>query len=256
MAVADGIEMSRDGLVRWRAPQLGERSDAGEKPTTVAEPQPTRAHQQQGSPVQKSVDPSSGGGMLTAGQIESWEAEAKAEGIKQGRDEGLEQGRKDGFAEGFEKGLAEGRAEGKREQQQQVALLKSLLEQMQSPLKNTDEELHNTLLSLSVAMAQQLVRREIQIEPGEIIPVITEALALLPSHAKDIVVHVHPEDAKLIRDLLTDTVDDSDWSIAEDPLLTRGGCRVESQDSSIDASLEARLAGLMAAHINGRRQSD
>jgi len=149
--------------------------------------------------------------MLTAGQVDDWEAEAREEGLKQG----LEEGRTNGFAEGFEKGLAEGRAEGQREQKIVLDQLKGMLEQ-----------------------------------------VITNALALLPSHARDVVVHVHPEDATLIRELLTDATDDADWSIAEDPLLTRGGCRIESLNSSIDASLESRLAGLMATHLNGRRHGD
>jgi len=252
MSVADGIELSRDGVVRWRAPQLGGEAatepKADEARTVVKEkpePAPTVSEQQVAVETAKE-------GMLTAGQIDAWESEAREEGMKQG----LEAGRKDGFAEGFEKGLEEGRAEGEREQRQQVDMLKSLLEQLATPLKGMTDELQNELLTLAVAMAQQLVRREIQVEPGEIIPVITEALALLPNHARDVVVHVHPEDAALIRELLCDASDDSDWSVSEDPLLTRGGCRIESLNSSIDASLESRLAGLMATHLSGRRHGD
>ncbi len=252
MSVAEGIELSRDGVVRWRAPQLGE----------APQEQATAAKESASSPRVQNVEPeaapqtttaqASGEGVLTAGQVDIWEAEARAEGLKQGQEEG----QKNGFAEGFEKGLAEGRAEGKREQIQQVELLKSLIAQMTMPLKDMGEELHSELLSLSVAMAQQLVRREIQVDPGEIIPVITESLALLPSHSRDVVVHVHPEDATLIRKLLSDVTDDADWSLQEDPLLTRGGCRIESLNSSVDASLESRLAGLMASHIGGKRHGD
>ncbi|MGB0866887.1 MAG: flagellar assembly protein FliH [Granulosicoccaceae bacterium] len=249
MSVAEGIELSRDGVVRWRAPQL----DAGAEesaPAANSSPAPVAPVAAPAAPAPAGASASDG--MLTAGQVDVWEAEAREEGLKQG----LEEGRKDGFAEGFEKGLAEGRAEGKREQQLQIELLKKVAEQMTAPLHGMEEELHRELLTLAVAMAQQLVRREIQVDPGEIIPVITESLALLPSHARDVVVHVHPEDAALIRELLADATDDADWSISEDPLLTRGGCRVESQNSSIDASLETRLAGLMATHLSGRRHGD
>ncbi len=248
MSVAEGIELSRDGIVRWRAPSLG------------GEPREPKAGLPQVAAVQKSAsaepaaptaEPSKEG-LLTAGQIDAWEAEARIEGHNQG----LEAGRKDGFAEGFEKGLAEGRAEGLREQRQQSDHLKGLLAQLSDPLQGMGDELQSELLTLAVAMAQQLVRREIQVEPGEVIPVITEALALLPSHARDVVVHVHPEDATLIRELLSDTSDDADWTISEDPLLSRGGCRIESLNSSIDASLETRLASLMATHLGGRRHAD
>lgn len=256
MSVADGIELSRDGVVRWRAPQLGgepqpEAKAAAFKPASDSTGKSAAAAVAPASEKPAAEAPGNAG-MLTAGQIDAWEAEAREEGMKQG----LEAGRKDGFAEGFEKGLEEGRAEGQREQRQQTESLKSLLEQMSTPLKGMGEELQTELLTLAVAMAQQLVRREIQVEPGEVIPVITEALSLLPSHARDVVVHVHPEDAKLIRELLSDTTDDADWSVSEDPLLTRGGCRIESMNSSIDASLETRLAGLMATHLSGRRHGD
>jgi len=254
MSVADGLELSRDGVVRWRAPQLqGEEapeqntnfSPAAKQtpPAPAASPTPEAAPDTAAAPAS---------GMLTAGQVDVWEAEARAEGLKQG----MEEGKKAGFAEGFEQGLEEGRAEGRLEQKKQHALLETLLSQLAQPLQGLGEDLHNELLSLSVAMAQQLVRREIQVEPGELIPVITEALALLPSNARDVVVQVHPEDATLIRELLSDATDDADWRLSEDPLLTRGGCRIESANSSIDASLETRLASLMATHLNGRRQAD
>lgn len=242
MSVAEGIKLSRDGVVRWRAPQLN-----GEQPTENTAPINTAK-----ATVNTAPKGASDTGMLTAGQVNDWESEAREEGMKQG----LAAGRKDGFAEGFEKGLVEGRAEGQREQRQQLESFKNMLEQMSAPLSGMGEELQSELLTLAVAMAQQLVRREIQVEPGEVIPVITEALALLPSHAREVEVHVHPEDAVLIRTLLADTGDEGDWSVHEDPLLTRGGCRIESLNSSIDASLEARLAGLMAAHLSGRRQGD
>lgn len=252
MSVAEGIELSRDGVVRWRAPQLsGEVSNA--RPSPAAPAVPAQAAKPQQAPAgSANVAATPDNGMLTAGQVDDWEAEAREEGLKQG----LEEGRKNGFAEGFEKGLAEGRAEGQREQRLQLDQLKSILEQMTAPLHGMGEELQSELLTLSVAMAQQLVRREMQVEPGEIIPVITEALTLLPSHARDVVVHVHPEDAALIRELLADATDDADWKVSEDPLLSRGGCRIESLNSSIDASLETRLAGLMATHLSGRRYGD
>lgn len=250
MSVAEGIELSRDGVVRWRAPQLsGESSSARPAPATPAAPA-EKPQQAPAGPATVAASPDNG--MLTAGQVDDWEAEAREEGLKQG----LEEGRKNGFAEGFEKGLEEGRAEGQREQRLQLDQLKSILAQMTAPLHGMGEELQSELLTLSVAMAQQLVRREIQVEPGEIIPVITEALSLLPSHSREVMVHVHPEDAALIRELLADTTDDADWKVAEDPLLTRGGCRIESLNSSIDASLETRLAGLMATHLSGRRYGD
>jgi len=46
------------------------------------------------------------------------------------------------------------------------------------------------------------------------------------------------------------------WRIVEEPTLTRGGCRVESEDSRIDATVEARLGALIARALGGEREED
>jgi flagellar assembly protein FliH len=44
--------------------------------------------------------------------------------------------------------------------------------------------------------------------------------------------------------------------IVADPLQTRGGCRVLTDTSQIDASVEARLNAVIAHVLGGERSSD
>ncbi len=46
------------------------------------------------------------------------------------------------------------------------------------------------------------------------------------------------------------------WRIQDDPTLTRGGCRVETNTSSIDASVERRLGAVIAKVLGDERKED
>jgi flagellar assembly protein FliH len=108
---------------------------------------------------------------------------------------------------------------------------------------------------LAGAIARALIRRELKTQPGQIVAVIRETVALLPASAREVRVHLHPEDAALVRESLAETTMDRAWAIAEDPVLSRGGCRVTSDNSTIDARVEARLGAAIAAALGDERQS-
>lgn len=178
--------------------------------------------------------------MPTAKQFEAWERE------------GREAGYREGYAAGFDKGRTEALEEGRQTMQR----LGQIMAHLQAPLKDCNEETEEELLRLCLAIAQQMVRREIQVNPGEIIPLIRETLALVPSHAISTTLHVHPDDARLIRELLAPAEGGTQWSLKEDPLITPGGCYVETEKSRIDATLESRLKALAASVLAGARASD
>jgi flagellar assembly protein FliH len=44
--------------------------------------------------------------------------------------------------------------------------------------------------------------------------------------------------------------------MVEDPLITRGGCKVDTEVSYIDATVENRLAAVIATLFGGEREQD
>ena len=169
--------------------------------------------------------------------------------------------------EAWEKGYAEGRdaavaAVRKEQQASQVELdrrvqnLASILDFMAKPIAALDTEVQRQLVSLAGAIARHIVRRELKTQPDEIVAVIRETVALLPMTARDIRVHLNPEDAKLVRSRMVEAGSDRSWNIAEDPLVSRGGCRVSSENSTIDATLEQRLGAAIAGALGDTRVSD
>jgi len=161
-----------------------------------------------------------------------------------------------GFAEGREAGLAAAQQEQQSAQVDiaaRVQQLDEMLQFMARPVEQLDRAVQLQLASLAGAIARHLVRREIKTHPDEIVAVIRETVALLPVSARDVRVHLHPDDARLVRERLTEVTGDRAWGIAEDPMLARGGCRVTSENSMIDAQLEQRLGAAIATVLGDTR---
>ncbi len=161
-----------------------------------------------------------------------------------------------GFASGREAGLAAVR----QEQQAQLAELDrrlrnwaQIIDLLAQPLRELDEQVERQLAELAGAIASQVVRREIRAQPDQIVAVIRATVALLPLATRDVRVHLHPDDAALVRERLREPGAEAAWSIVEDPVLSRGGCRVTTENSTIDARIEQRLGAAIAAVLGDER---
>jgi flagellar assembly protein FliH len=78
-------------------------------------------------------------------------------------------------------------------------------------------------------------------------------VALLPASARGVRVHLHPEDAAVVREKLAAPAAERAWSIVEDPVMTRGGCRVTTETAQIDARLETRLNTVITTLLGDER---
>lgn len=190
--------------------------------------------------------------VLTAEQIEAIQKQAYAEAFEQGKQQGYAEGKK----EGFEAGHKQGYEENQHLLQKQAAELNSLLEALSEPFKNLDEAIEQELVKLTIAIASQLIRRELRLEPGEIVGVVREAINALPLASQKVTVNLHPDDAALVRSALKLDESMPPWRLQENPLLSRGGCTVETEVSRIDASVESRLAAVVATVLGGERRED
>ena len=213
-----------------------------------------------GQPRSETIDESQATQVLTVEQIEDMQKQAYDEAFEQGRQQGFEQGLKQGFDEGHTKGLEAGSKTGYEESrhllQTQVSQFNQLLEALVDPFKNLDQAVENELVSLVIAMASQIIRREIKLDPGQIVAVIREAVSVLPLASQKITLNLHPDDADLVRSMLKLDDNPPPWRLQDNPLITRGGCTVETDISTVDATLEKRLAAVVATALGGERQQD
>ena len=158
--------------------------------------------------------------------------------------------------EGFRQGLQEGRESGREELLNHARHLEQILDTLDKPLEELDDSVEQQLAQLAMLVARQLVRRELTTDPQQVVGVVREALALLPVAARDVQLALNPEDAAIVRDALSLQEREQAIRIVEDPVQSRGGCRVVTRTSQIDATIETRLNSVIAGVLGGQRHSD
>ena len=185
-----------------------------------------------------------------------WDAPA----IDGGSDQGfltasrLEELQKQAWDEAYAAGHAEGLEAGKSEVARRAARFDELLIALAKPFDDLDESVEKQLVELAMTVVKQLFRREIKMEPTHVIGVVREAIKLLPAASRNVMVHLHPEDAELVRDALSNAEGERAWTIVEDPLISRGGCTITTDNSQIDAQADTRVHAIINAISGDERQ--
>lgn len=174
---------------------------------------------------------------LTVEALEAVQQAAQEEGFKLGYDEGYQQG--------HEAGLKAGEADILHQAQQ----WKSLIESLNNPLKKVDTIVENDLLSMVSLLVRQMIYQEIQQRPELILTAIREALAVLPVSDRQLKVYLNPEDMELVKNGLK-LDENTGWQWYEDPLVSRGGAKLVTADTTIDATVETRLNNLISRLLN------
>jgi len=159
-------------------------------------------------------------------------------------------------ARGYQAGLARAQAEmqaGHAALDARLKQLDSILNLLAKPLQEMDAAIEKELLQLALTVGKQLARRELRTDPAQVIAIVRESLAQLPAAAREIRVHLHPEDAATVRERLAAPASERAWTLVEDPTLTRGGCLVRTDTSQIDVRLESRISAVIANALGEER---
>ncbi len=151
-------------------------------------------------------------------------------------------------AEGYALGLSEGRQQiAERELSERNALL-ALMSSIGQLRQDLEKNLADEVLSLGLEMAKLMVRETLALNPEAVLSVLREVMGTLPGLGQQTVLHLHPADAALVKPLLAadPMLAQTTWKVAEDPRIERGGCRLETPQSEVDATLATRWSRLIA----------
>ena len=112
-------------------------------------------------------------------------------------------------------------------------------------------ELHeagaDALLDLAFTIARQVIRRETAIRRDALLPLAREAVSMVVDQHANPRVFLHPHDlATLQPEFEADGLFKGCRFIA-DPRIARGGCRVETAQGEIDATLASRWERVLAS---------
>jgi len=166
--------------------------------------------------------------------------------------EELESIRQEAYNEGFAAGEKDGfrsttlkvRQEAETALSVKLASLERLMGSLFEPIAEQDSQIEKAMVGLVEHIARQVIQRELVLDSSQIESVMREALKLLPLGVGNVRLHINPQDfeqVKALRERHEET-----WRILEDAALQPGGCRVETEYSRIDATVETRISQIMA----------
>ena len=158
-----------------------------------------------------------------------------------------------GYKEGFEQGHRDGTAVGRGEQEKLQAELVAIIDALHHPLQMLDARLEQELCSLSIAIARQVIRRELNADPDQIAHVIREVRKVLSDSAGRLRIRAHPDDTAIVRRLFTGSDGESRVELEDDPSIARGGCTVATETSFVDATVESRIAQIAVQLLGDER---
>ena len=165
----------------------------------------------------------------------------EVEGIRQ---EAYNEGFAVGEREGFHSTQLKVRQEAEVALAARLATLEELMGHLMLPIADQDAQIEKSLVELVGHVAREVIQRELKMDSGQIETVLREALKLLPMGAGNVRIFVNPQDFVQIKGLRERH--EETWRILEDPALLAGGCRVETEHSRIDASIETRITQALA----------
>lgn len=181
---------------------------------------------------------------LTASALEALQREVR------------EEAHREGHAEGYARGYREGLGNAQTQMRPRLELLQSLLSTLGRPLDELDERIEDVLVTLALACAEHVVRREVRTDPALVVSAAREALRALPFATGEVRIYVNELDVGLLTEALRAEPEEQPWRVVADPGMARGGCRVESDVSRIDSSIETRMQAIVGQVLGGERDEE
>lgn len=156
------------------------------------------------------------------------QAAGHAEGLREGRAVGEQQGREAGF----------------NEARQAAAQWAALAHSLPRALAEADAAMAEQLVALAMALAQQVLGLSLALQPEAVLAAVRELLNTEPALTGQPQLWLHPDDALLVKEHLSEELQDSGWRVRTDAQMARGGCRVQAASGEMDATLPTRWARL------------
>jgi type III secretion system HrpE/YscL family protein len=150
-----------------------------------------------------------------------------------------------GFRQGFEQGAG-----------QWVDALRAARERVAEAAERARPE----IVRLAIRVAEKILRQRVETHPDAIVPMVDEALrAFLALNQTRVVLRVHPADEKALaarrQRWLERNPTIGGLVIVPDEAIGRGGCRLESESGTVDATLETQL-DVIERHLLGEESRE
>lgn len=161
--------------------------------------------------------------------------------------------RQQAFDQAYNEGYAAGKKQGLEEIAQRKQIVENFLTSLSRPFDDQSEEAAEYLAQLAGRIAKSLVRRELRTEPETLMALVRDTVSTLNSTEHEITIHLNPNNAPVIRDLINDDSKDQSWRIIDDPMISLNNCKVSCRNSIIDADLDQRISMIITQFLGDER---
>ena len=144
-----------------------------------------------------------------------------------------------GHAEGYAAGMAAAAAD--------QAQLHALLPALATSAADHEQRLVDEVLDLALVLARQIVGEALAVRRDFILPVVSAALHQLPHSAQRTQLELNPADIRIVKTFLASEPTLPTCALIPDATIAPGGCRVETEQCSLDATTPTRWRRLLAA---------
>ncbi|MBX2825180.1 MAG: flagellar assembly protein FliH [Gammaproteobacteria bacterium] len=143
--------------------------------------------------------------------------------------------------EGYTKGLEEGRAEVQDAGAREKAQLISLLQNLQRPLVEFENEVVTEVRRFALELARRVIKRELQSDEQFYLDLVQTLCSEYSLDADTAVVSLHAEDLELLRSHLPSPEESWVPRLVADNALERGSCLVDAGAFFIDAGIDTLM---------------
>ncbi|WP_372766040.1 flagellar assembly protein FliH [Pseudoalteromonas sp.] len=207
---------------------------------------------------QEPVEPEEEFTPLSIQEIEQIREEAYQEGHAEGKEagfqQGFEQGKLEGAQKGYEEGLEQGKQEGlesaKPEIAEKIAQLTKLLDELATPFEQVSKEVEKQVVMLATELAKAVVHGEITVNEKAIFNAMKVATDALKNQHYTLEILLNPDDFELVEQAIpAEQLVDRNWKLVVEPSISKGGLHINSDNSSIDYSVELRLKEILESFL-------
>ena len=161
------------------------------------------------------------------------EAQARAEAIQ-----------RDAYHAGFEQGERAGNKLALQKLEPSMQTFQGLIEAIRQDRENMIRHYEGELIKVAFAIALQVVKKTIEMDPQTVTEVVKAGLAKV-SKAQAVKLKISTHDLPLVEQFMASRGDEP-WlpdhlTIEGDPEIERGGCRIITDSGEVDATIETQL---------------
>lgn len=142
---------------------------------------------------------------------------------------------------------AAGYAEGREQAAAEHARLAVLVHALSQGVGDHEQRLADEVLDLALLLARQMVGEALTVRREFLLPAVSAALRQLPHATMRIEIVLNPSDLPLVQAFIGAEPLGDRCHLSAHPAMAPGGCRIETEQCEVDATVPSRWKRLLAA---------